>query len=69
MVCIWFSSSIFLINQMTIEQLLEVSVDELESMSDSKLMEHLEPYLKLTKPDELEELKIQKKRRGKIKID
>ena len=54
---------------MTIEQLLALSVEELESMSDSKLMEHLEPYLKLTKPDELEELKIQKKRRGKIKID
>jgi hypothetical protein len=54
---------------MTIEQLLEVSVEELESMSDSSLLEHLTPYLKLTKPDELEELKIQKKRRGKIKID
>ena len=54
---------------MTIEQLLEVSVEELEAMPDSKLQEHLAPYLKISRPDELEELKVQKKTRGKIKLD
>lgn len=36
---------------MTIEQLLDMDVKALESMTDSQLNEIFEPYLKVTRPD------------------
>jgi len=39
---------------MTFEKLLECSAAQLESMSDKELAEHLEPYLKFTKPEFIE---------------
>tara|TARA_Y100000310_G_scaffold98550_1_gene96369 strand:- start:1646 stop:1831 length:186 start_codon:yes stop_codon:yes gene_type:complete len=50
---------------MTLEQLLEVSVDKLEEMTDSELLKHMEPYLKIARPNEPEVLTIVKKRRGR----
>jgi hypothetical protein len=50
---------------MTLEQLLDVSVDKLEEMTDSELLKHMEPYLKIARPSEPEVLTIAKKRRGR----
>ena len=50
---------------MTLEQLLDVSVDKLEEMTDSELLKHMEPYLEIARPNEPEELTIVKKRRGR----
>ena len=55
---------------MTIEQLLDVSVDKLEEMTDSELLAHMEPYLKISRTAEPEELNLVKKRRGsKINLE
>jgi len=55
---------------MTIEQLLDVSVDKLEKMTDSELLTHMEPYLKISRTAEPDELILIKKRRGrKIKLE
>lgn len=50
---------------MTIEQLLDVSVDKLEEMTDSELLKHMEPYLKISRTTEPDELTLIKKRRGR----
>ena len=50
---------------MTLEQLLDVSVDKLEEMTDSELLEHMKPYLEIARPNEPEELNMVKKRRGR----
>tara|TARA_B100000700_G_C15037938_1_gene853716 strand:- start:1227 stop:1403 length:177 start_codon:yes stop_codon:yes gene_type:complete len=50
---------------MTLEQLLDVSVDKLEKMTDSELLEHMKPYLEIARPNEPEELNMVKKRRGR----
>mgnify|MGYP003134306117 FL=1 len=50
---------------MTIEQLLDVSVDKLEEMTDSELLKHMEPYLKISRTTEPDELILIKKRRGR----
>ena len=50
---------------MTIEQLLDVSVDKLEEMTDSALLAHMEPYLKISRTTEPDELILVKKRRGR----
>jgi len=50
---------------MTIEQLLDVSVDKLEEMTDSELLKHMEPYLKISRTAEPDELILVKKRRGR----
>ena len=50
---------------MTLEQLLDVSVDRLEEMTDSELLEHMKPYLEIARPNEPEELNMVKKRRGR----
>jgi|TARA_R110000787_G_scaffold11109_3_gene37247 hypothetical protein len=50
---------------MTIEQLLDVSVDKLEEMTDSELLTHMEPYLKISRIAEPDELILVKKRRGR----
>tara|TARA_R100000656_G_scaffold123490_1_gene100117 strand:- start:143 stop:319 length:177 start_codon:yes stop_codon:yes gene_type:complete len=50
---------------MTIEQLLDVSVDKLEDMTDSELLKHMEPYLAIARPAEPDELTLVKKRRGR----
>ena len=50
---------------MTLEQLLDVSVDKLEEMTDSELLKHMEPYLKIARPNEPEVLTVVKKRRGR----
>ncbi len=36
---------------MTIEQLLECSVEKLEAMSDKELTEYLSPYFNVTRPE------------------
>tara|TARA_R110002020_G_scaffold29090_5_gene92078 strand:+ start:54 stop:269 length:216 start_codon:yes stop_codon:yes gene_type:complete len=35
---------------MTIEELLDCTVEELEAMSDADLLQHFDRYLKLTEP-------------------
>jgi|TARA_R110000765_G_scaffold192459_1_gene297982 hypothetical protein len=50
---------------MTIEQLLDVSVDKLEEMTDSELLKHMEPYLEISRTAEPDELILVKKRRGR----
>ena len=50
---------------MTLEQLLDVSVDKLEEMTDSELLEHMKPYLEIARPNEPKELTMVKKRRGR----
>jgi hypothetical protein len=50
---------------MTIEQLLDVSVDKLEKMTDSELLDHMKPYLEIARPAEPDELILIKKRRGR----
>jgi hypothetical protein len=35
---------------MTIEELLECTVEQLEAMSDEDLLQHFDSYLKLTEP-------------------
>ena len=50
---------------MTIEQLLDVSVDKLEELTDSELLTHMEPYLKISRITEPDELILVKKRRGR----
>ena len=50
---------------MTIEQLLDVSVDKLEEMTDSELLTRMEPYLKISRTAEPDELILVKKRRGR----
>ena len=50
---------------MTIEQLLDVSVDKLEDMTDSELLDHMKPYLVIARPAEPDELILIKKRRGR----
>jgi hypothetical protein len=54
---------------MTLEQLLDVSVDRLEKMTDSELLSHMEPYLKIARPPEAEELQLTKKTRGRINLE
>lgn len=36
---------------MTIEQLVELSVEKLEAMSDKELIAHCAPYFSITRPD------------------
>ena len=50
---------------MTIEQLLAVSVDKLEDMTDSELLDHMKPNLEIARPAEPDELILIKKRRGR----
>ena len=44
---------------------MDVSVDKLEEMTDSELLKHMEPYLKIARPNEPEILTVVKKRRGR----
>ena len=47
---------------MTIEELLDCTVDKLEAMSDEELLRHFDSYLKLTEPRvELAKPRIRKK--------
>ena len=50
---------------MTIEQLLDVSVDKLEDMTDSELLDHMKPYLEIARLVLLDERILSKKRRGR----
>ena len=54
---------------MTIEQLLDCSVDQLEQMSDEELKKHFAPYLVVCSPPEKEHdiVKIDKPKRKKRK--
>jgi len=53
---------------MTIEELLDCTVEKLESMSDEDLLQHFDSYLKLTEPKvELAKPKTRKKRVPKEK--
>lgn len=53
---------------MTIEELLDCTVDKLEAMSDEELLRHFDSYLKLTEPRvELAKPRTQKKRVPKEK--
>jgi hypothetical protein len=36
---------------MTLEQLLDCSADELEAMTDAELLQHFEPFFKVTRPE------------------
>ena len=50
---------------MTIEQLLDCTVEQLEAMSDDELLQHFEKYLALTEPKvELAKPKTARKKRG-----
>ena len=49
---------------MTIEQLLDCTVEQLEAMSDGELLQHFEKYLALTEPKvELAKPKTARKKR------
>ena len=49
---------------MTIEQLLDCTVEQLEAMSDDELLQHFEKYLALTEPKvELAKPKTARKKR------
>ena len=49
---------------MTIEQLLDCTVEQLEAMSDDELLQHFEKYLALTEPQvELAKPKTARKKR------
>ena len=49
---------------MTIEELLDCTVEQLESMSDEELLQHFDSYLKLTEPRvELAKPKTARKKR------
>ena len=49
---------------MTIEQLLDSTVEQLEAMSDDELLQHFEKYLALTEPKvELAKPKTARKKR------
>ena len=49
---------------MTIEQLLDCTVEQLEAMSDDELLQHFEKYLALTEPKvELARPKTARKKR------
>lgn len=39
---------------MTIDQLLEMSADELDKLTEDQLREYFSPYLKISHPDHLE---------------
>lgn len=53
---------------MTIEELLDCTVDKLEAMSDEELLRHFDSYLKLTEPRvELAKPRTRKKRVPKEK--
>lgn len=50
---------------MTIEQLLDCTVERLEAMSDGELLQHFDAYLKLTEPKvELAKPKTARKKRA-----
>ncbi len=53
---------------MKIEQLLESSLEVLESMSDSELEKHLIPYFTVTRPEFVKE-KAEKKEPSKVSIE
>jgi|TARA_R100000656_G_scaffold61797_2_gene47713 hypothetical protein len=54
---------------MTIEELLDCTVEKLESMSDEDLLQHFDSYLKLTEPKvELAKPRTRKKRVPKEKL-
>tara|TARA_R100000306_G_C4376889_1_gene142314 strand:- start:2531 stop:2728 length:198 start_codon:yes stop_codon:yes gene_type:complete len=45
---------------MTIEELLDTSVEALEKMTDEELMKYFEPYLEISKPAERIEMPLKK---------
>ena len=54
---------------MTIEELLDCTVEQLESMSDVEILQHFDSYLKLTEPRvELAKPRTSKKRVPKEKL-